>query len=88
MSIKDLVSRLTNAKKDTGVQVLVERDDTAGVMGWYSWNLGQDEKGSYIAYHDVWDLNVPIEREKGFFGKPFTTYDRLYYDPETFKPLP
>jgi hypothetical protein len=87
MSINDLVSRLTNAKEDTDVPVLVERDDTASVMGWYNWQMGKDEKGSFVAYTDVWDINVPIEREKGFFGKPFTTYDRLYYNPETFEPI-
>jgi len=86
-SFKGVVSRLSDTKTENGESSFVDQDSTHFVMGGYSWHLGQDEKGSYVAYHDVWDLNVPIEKEKGFFGKPFTIYDRLYYDPETFEPI-
>lgn len=57
------------------------------VMGWFSVELGKDEKGSYVAYDDIWDLAVFPENEKGFFGKPFHIYDRLYYNPETYEPI-
>ena len=58
-----------------------------GVMGRFKFSLGQDEKGYFVSYYDKWDLDVPLERENGFVGKPFEIYDRLYYDPVTFKPV-
>jgi hypothetical protein len=67
--------------------VLKRDDHYKEVMGNFSFSLGKDEKGSYIAYSDIWDLAVFPENEKGFFGKPFHIYDRLYYDPETYEPL-
>lgn len=53
------------------------KDDN--VMGTFRMENGYDEKGSYISYHDKWDLNVPLERNGGFLGKPFEIYDRIYY---------
>jgi hypothetical protein len=67
--------------------VFITDDEFTVVMGVFNFQLGKDEKGSYIAYSDVWDLNVFPENEKGFFGKPFHIYDRMYYDPETYEPL-
>ena len=55
------------------------------LMAHYKLSLGQDEKGHYLSYYDVWDLDVPLEKGGGFFGKPFEIYDRIYYDPETFE---
>lgn len=65
----------------------IDTDVYADIMGEFSFTGGKDERGSYIEYDDIWDLNVSIEREKGFFGKPFHIYDRLYYDPITFEPI-
>jgi len=62
-------------------------DYHTNVMGWFSVELGEDEKGSYVAYSDIWDLAIFPENEKGFFGKPFHIYDRLYYDTETYEPI-
>lgn len=50
----------------------------------FQWSKGQDERGPYIAYYDIWDLNIPIEKD-GVFGKPFEIYDRIYYNPKTFE---
>jgi hypothetical protein len=49
---------------------------------------GEDEKGHYISYYDRWDFEYPMEGKQGFFGKPFEVYDRMYYDPKTFEPIP
>ena len=58
-----------------------------GVMGGYRIEIDQDEEGKrFIYYYDIWDLNVPLERDGGFLGKPFTIYDRLYFDENTYKP--
>lgn len=57
------------------------------VMGGYHMGISKDENGkTFLYYHDVWDLNVPLERNGGFFGKPFTIYDRLYFDEKTYQP--
>lgn len=58
-----------------------------GVMGDYKISLGQDERGSYISYYDIWNLEGSIEGEEGLLGKPFEIYDRIYYDPVTFEPI-
>jgi hypothetical protein len=76
---------IENIQKAGGV--FITDDVYVAVMGAFSFHLGEDEQGKYIAYSDVWDLNVFPENEKGFFGKPFHIYDRLYYDPETYEPL-
>jgi len=57
------------------------------VLGKFQWSKGADDKGVYIAYYDKWDLNVPIEKN-GVFGIPFEIYDRIYYDPVTYKIVP
>lgn len=44
---------------------------------------GEDERGHYLSFWDVYDLDVPGEREGRGFGRPFEIYDRIYYDPET-----
>lgn len=57
------------------------------VMGGYRVGISQDEEGrSFMFYYDVWDLDVPLERDRGFFGKPFTIYDQLYFNPKTYEP--
>ena len=70
----------------TGLGVL--DDCVVGVMGHYLLSAGQDELGHYLSYYDKWDLNIGPERQGGFLGKPFEIYDRLYYDPRTFEPIP
>lgn len=54
-------------------------------LGRFQWTKGRDKRGPYIAYYDIWDLAAnPFE---GVIGKPFEVYDRIYYDPKTFKPI-
>lgn len=63
------------------------QDDTQGIMREHTLSVGRDENGYFISYHTVWELSLPLEKEKGFFGKPFTLYDRLYFNHETFEPI-
>lgn len=61
----------------------------AAVMGQFTMGAGKDDRGPYISYYDRWDLDAnPVEGEKGRIGKPYEIYDRLYYDPQTYDPLP
>ncbi len=55
------------------------------VMGGCTIGLGKDDNGTFLYYYDIWDLDIPIERN-GFFGKPFKIYDRLYFDEATYRP--
>ena len=59
------------------------------VMYHFTMALGEDERGSYIAYYDKWDLTSSFSESVAIrgVGKPFEIYDRLYYNPQTFKPL-
>lgn len=72
----------------TGVQL--------NVLGNYILDKGKDDKGHYISYYDVWDLD-PF---RGRAGKAVSDavqslagvrspeiYGRIYYDPETGKPI-
>ena len=77
--------------------VALDEDHIAGVMGKFHWSRGQDERGHYIAYYDKWDLEIPdaqsgvgkiLDRGQRKLARPFELYDRLYYDPKTFRPLP
>lgn len=47
---------------------------------------GADERGPYISLYDIYDLDAPIEGQGAGVGRPFEIYDRLYYDPQTFRP--
>lgn len=51
----------------------------------FQWSKGEDEKGPYLAYYDIWDLDVPLEKNGGFIGKPFEIYGRIYYNKQTFE---
>jgi hypothetical protein len=64
------------------------RGFTLAVLGRYSWSRGADERGPYIAYYDRYDLDQSPEGTEGKFGRPFEVYGRIYYDPQTFEPLP
>ena len=55
------------------------------IMVNYKLSRGQDEKGYYISYYDIWNLEGSTEGEEGLLGKPFEIYDRIYYNPETFE---
>jgi hypothetical protein len=80
----DLYCLVDDIQKKGGC--VLRLDYIKGVMGYFSFHSGLDKKGYYISYNDVWDINAFPEYNKGFFGKPFRVYDRLYYNNETFEP--
>ena len=57
-----------------------------GVMGTYSFDKGEDERGPYLSYYDKWDL-APKIAQISKAGDPFDIYGRMYYDPETYEHL-
>lgn len=92
--IEELVKGLAARPKKRAVVQARNTD----VLGSFTIGLGEDEKGPYISYYDIWDFS-PEVLEAGYGhipgirkiaeqapGKPFEIYDRLYYDPETFEP--
>lgn len=81
--IRALVIQIGNYKTDDyGVagEWMIGLNDV--IMRQYKFSIGQDEKGYYISYYDIWDL---VETGGKLVGKPFEIYDRIYYDPKTFK---
>jgi len=53
-------------------------------FGTHTIGKGQDEKGTYVSYYDLWDLN-PLETEKDLLepsgiSTPTHYYDRIYLD--------
>tara|TARA_R110000823_G_scaffold198547_1_gene329725 strand:+ start:190 stop:1116 length:927 start_codon:yes stop_codon:yes gene_type:complete len=70
-----------------------------GVLGDYKVSKGEDEKGSYISYYDKWDLNPLTSDTTGWKRelsdkvqsiagvKSNELYGRIYYDPETGRPI-
>ena len=83
--VSDSVKRVVTTLEEFQTNSYVSQDSV--VLGSFQWSKGVDEKGAYIAYYDIWDLNVPIEKD-GVFGKPFEVYDRIYYDPVTYRVVP
>lgn len=55
-------------------------DSSAGIMGYYVLNRGEDERGIYVSYYDNWNLGGSVEGETGVIGAPFEVYDRVYID--------
>jgi hypothetical protein len=45
-----------------------ERDDWAGVMGQYKFELGKDSRGNYLSYYDNWDLDPGDPNRVQAFG--------------------
>ncbi len=57
------------------------------IMGHYTLSYAQDERGHYLSYYDIWDIN-PIGRKIELgkmlkLGKSFEIYNRIYFNPET-----
>jgi hypothetical protein len=60
--------------------------DPTGVMGHYQLSHGLDDAGRpYLAYYDKWDLDTPGGHKA---GHAYDLYDRIYYDPKTYKVIP
>ena len=83
--IPEIINRIINTIEVTSQKTALLNDYY--VLGHYTWTRGTDEKGSYIAYYDKWNLDIPVERN-GLFGQPLEIYDRIYYDPKTFELIP
>lgn len=56
---------------------------TLGALGTHTLGRGYDDKGDYISYYDLWDIN-PFGNHTGDgsmgFGHPVPIYDRMYLD--------
>lgn len=68
----------------------VERGSGSNVLGKYTLNQGEDEKGKYVSYYDKWDLepykggnktlNTISNKAQELAGiKPTELYGRVYY---------
>lgn len=59
-------------------------DTRSAIMQNHFLTFGKDDKGNYVSYNDVWDINpFPALEEAGIqtnFGKPVNLYGRIYYD--------
>lgn len=49
-------------------------------LGGFKIELGVDEKGKYISYYDLWDLEAMGISVTPFIGKPLEIYNRIYYE--------
>lgn len=56
--------------------------NSVGALGNFTVGRGHDERGDYLSYYDLWDLNglTKITRavDKRSLGKPYELYDRIY----------
>lgn len=50
--------------------------DSVGALGNFTVGRGKDEKGEYLSYYDLWDVDT--KTEKRGFAKPYEVYDRIY----------
>jgi uncharacterized membrane protein (UPF0127 family) len=66
------------------------------VLGNYTLDKGQDDKGHYISYYDIWDLDPFKDKTRKAVSDAVQNiagvrspevYGRIYYDPETGKPI-
>lgn len=83
----EVIKRLGGEKQSIIVETEYLAVEGGDVMYHFTMALGNDEKGSYIAYYDKWDLASIFSQNvvtKGV-GQPLEIYDRLYYDASTFK---
>lgn len=85
--LQKVVEKIQQEQLESGSKFTIEKDSYFGVMGNFKMSLGEDEKGSYVSYYDRWDLKGSLEGKDGIIGKPFEIYDRIYYDPITYKVL-
>lgn len=53
-----------------------------GQLGSYTMSGGKDEKGRYLSYYDIWDLDPEILKDRGIdidkLNYPFEIYGRIY----------
>lgn len=51
-----------------------------GALGKFIVSRGKDEKGEYLSYYDLWDVNPKRSHkaEERGFAKPYEIYDRIY----------
>lgn len=74
-----------------GKTVLTDESRSNFVMGRFKVERGKDQRGDYVSYYDVWDLNPRINGVSLdmslLAGKPFEIYNRIYFDPITGKQI-
>ena len=63
-----------------------QNNNAAALVANFTMGQGQDEEGPYISMYDRYDLGR-IPGADRVIGRPFEIYDRLYYDPDTKKPI-
>jgi|TARA_R100000084_G_scaffold84302_1_gene39621 hypothetical protein len=85
-------------------ELLIDISPYGKVLGNYKLDKGVDEKGHYISYYDIWDVNPLSDQYEGNVTaiiprkldnaiqsavgiEPREVYGRVYYDPETGKPI-
>ena len=94
--ISSIVTPTESEKKLYGTETNV-----SGTLGQFKIDKGVDEKGHYISYYDIWDLNPIPESGVDFIDtgvgkvasyltkkaglKSPEIYGRIYYDPKTGK---
>ena len=58
------------------------RDSNLNQLGTFKFSVGEDEKGRYVSYYDVWDIDPPMLKERGIdvdkLNNPFEIYGRIY----------
>ncbi|NTW13923.1 MAG: hypothetical protein HGA31_02735 [Candidatus Moranbacteria bacterium] len=89
LEFKKLSSRPTPKDSQYASQMVHEVGDTFlgkdfSVMMNYTLSYNEDERGRYVSYYDIWDLNpvskmVELSSVLGS-GKPFEIYNRIYFD--------
>lgn len=52
--------------------------DSVAALGNFTIGRGKDEKGEYLSYYDLWDVNTKTDIEKRGLAKPYEIYDRIY----------
>lgn len=76
MPIHDLLKIfMTDNNDPIGYNELAEDHD---VMGHYTVDIGNDDKGNYLSIYDKWDFPFSEYIPDGIVGKPFEIYDRIY----------
>jgi len=56
--------------------------DQNNILGKFKVMKGKDDKGEYISYYDIWDLEPGGFSLSNLFGKPFEIYNRIYLKKE------
>ena len=87
--VQSPVRTLVELLRDSEGNAMVVENNFVYCMGKFTLSLGEDERGTYVSYRDLWNLGGSLEGETGFVSRhPPEIYDRIYYDSSTFEILP